>query len=527
MRRRATSCSLFPSPLQAPGHRNFIQRPPRTLQACQGMETASVQRMVFEVEGQAEELEVEGPLGRLEFEEPGKNISMRTRRCWALVRSISRTVSDSFPTIIVQLYSRLVPVFANKSAFNEVLNVTSIEEDLGSMPMGPGALGSEITDEDFDDGDEDITSPKPSPSGAITPSESSIRSSDGALTATTMKRRVVRVSDASYATYRAMLYFLYTGCVLHLCTLSPLQSEADGSLTVRRLYSFTPLTPPERRTSRDIRDIKDNASVAGSDVLSDFDPSELTFTQSQHNLNLSNLNASTSSTSSTLPTGSVTSSTPPNANILGASVQRRDSTARNQRRDSGSVTGHVLSHRGSSSQLHSQFTPTSTGTVTGPISPLASSMIPASSFGLNQSLNQSINLGTRPGLHLRSFSSPTGEGEARSASPVVGLGPVTVDDSVPKSNAKSVYKLCHRRSSRFLHIVVDTILISFIVGLDIAELKAAALEHIRCSLTPENVVTEICSPFTSRFPEVRKIEREYLKANWVRLLFSWVPNHRD
>ena len=71
-----------------------------------------------------------------------------------------------------------------------------------------------------------------------------------------------------------------------------------------------------------------------------------------------------------------------------------------------------------------------------------------------------------------------------------------------------------------LHIVVDTILISFTVGLDIAELKAAALEHIRCSLTPENVVTEICSPFTSRFPEVRKIEREYLKANWVRILFS-------
>ena len=107
----------------------------------------------------------------------------------------------------------LSPVFANKSAFNEVLNVTSIEEDLGSMPMGPSGLGSEITDEDFDDGDEDITSPKAAPSGMITPSESSIRSSDGALTATTMKRRVVRVSDASYATYRAMLYFLYTGCV--------------------------------------------------------------------------------------------------------------------------------------------------------------------------------------------------------------------------------------------------------------------------------------------------------------------------
>ena len=28
-------------------------------------------------------------------------------------------------------------------------------------PTGPGGLGSEITDGDFDDGDEDITSPKP------------------------------------------------------------------------------------------------------------------------------------------------------------------------------------------------------------------------------------------------------------------------------------------------------------------------------------------------------------------------------
>jgi hypothetical protein len=102
-------------------------------------------------------------------------------------------------------------VFASKSAFNEVLNVTSIEEDLGSMPMGPGALGTEITHEDFDDGDDDIASSRPPPSGVVTPSESSIMSSDGVLTATTVKRRVVRVSDASYATYRAMLYFLYTG----------------------------------------------------------------------------------------------------------------------------------------------------------------------------------------------------------------------------------------------------------------------------------------------------------------------------
>lgn len=185
--------------------------------------------------------------------------------------------------------------------------------------------------------------------------------------------------------------------------------------------------------------------------------------------------------------------------------------------DSGSISGHILRHRDSSPQLHSQFTSTSNGTMTGPINPPNSSTIPITNFGLNQS----INLGTRPSLHLRSFSSPTGEGEVGPASSVVGFGPGTVDDSVPKSNAKSVYKLCHRGSSQaFSSCDRGTILMfSFIEGLEIVELKAAALEHIRCSLTPENVVTEICSPFTARFPEVRKIEREYLKANWVRNSF--------
>lgn len=75
-------------------------------------------------------------------------------------------------------------MFAGRSAFNKVPNVRLIEEVLESMPMSPGALGSEINDEDFDDGDEDVHSPKPPPSGAITPSEASVRSSDGALTAT-------------------------------------------------------------------------------------------------------------------------------------------------------------------------------------------------------------------------------------------------------------------------------------------------------------------------------------------------------
>ena len=180
-------------------------------------------------------------------------------------------------------------------------------------------------------------------------------------------------------------------------------------------------------------------------MLSEFDPSELTFTQSQHNLNLNGLNASTSSISSILST-SATSSTPLNANTLGASIQRRDSTARLQRSDSGSVTGHVLRHRDSSPQLHSQFTSTSNGTVTGPINPPTNSTIPATGFGLSQS----VNMGTRPGLHLRSFSSPTGEGEMRPPSPALGFGPGVVGDDVPRSSAKSVYKLCHRGSFHLL-----------------------------------------------------------------------------
>ena len=57
------------------------------------------------------------------------------------------------------------------------------------------------------------------------------------------ERGVARVSDASYATYRTMLYFFYAWCVLDLCTLNPLQSEADRFPAVRRPYSFTPFTP--------------------------------------------------------------------------------------------------------------------------------------------------------------------------------------------------------------------------------------------------------------------------------------------
>jgi hypothetical protein len=71
---------------------------------------------------------------------------------------------------------------------------------------------------------------------------------------------------------------------------------------------------------------------------------------------------------------------------------------------------------------------------------------------------------------------------------------------VPRSNAKSIYKLCDR--------------------LDIPELKAAALQHIQSSLTPENITAELNSPFTSRFPEIRRMENDYLKSHWKDIRHS-------
>jgi len=66
--------------------------------------------------------------------------------------------------------------------------------------------------------------------------------------------------------------------------------------------------------------------------------------------------------------------------------------------------------------------------------------------------------------------------------------------NVPSSSAKSMYRLCHR--------------------LEIPKLKTAALKHIEKSLTPKNITAEICSGFTSRFPEIQEIEKKYLKSQW-------------
>jgi len=72
------------------------------------------------------------------------------------------------------------------------------------MPMEPDALGSETADEDSDDGDEDLATPKRPPSGAIVPSESSMRFPADALTAIAMTRRVFMVSNAPYATCKQL-----------------------------------------------------------------------------------------------------------------------------------------------------------------------------------------------------------------------------------------------------------------------------------------------------------------------------------
>jgi len=73
----------------------------------------------------------------------------------------------------------------------------------------------------------------------------------------------------SYATYRAALCFLFTG---EVPTRAPSIRHNRRLIFIYRLYSFTSLTSPERRTSqdlKDLKDLKDNASVAGSEALSE------------------------------------------------------------------------------------------------------------------------------------------------------------------------------------------------------------------------------------------------------------------
>lgn len=52
-------------------------------------------------------------------------------------------------------------------------------------------------------------------------------------------------------------------------------------------------------------------------------------------------------------------------------------------------------------------------------------------------------------------------------------------------------------------------------GLEIADLRQATLEHIKSSLTINNITTELSSEFTSRYLEIQQIQKEYLLAHWV------------
>ena len=54
--------------------------------------------------------------------------------------------------------------------------------------------------------------------------------------------------------------------------------------------------------------------------------------------------------------------------------------------------------------------------------------------------------------------------------------------------------------------------------LDISEVKKAAVQHIKDSLTPDNVIPEIFSVFASKYDEIYKAELEYVKTRWVSIL---------
>ena len=59
------------------------------------------------------------------------------------------------------------------------------------------------------------------------------------------------------------------------------------------------------------------------------------------------------------------------------------------------------------------------------------------------------------------------------------------------------------------------VLFTTFTGLGIPDLKRAALEYIKSSLTPENILAEFCSTFTLNFDEVLQIEQEYFISHWV------------
>ena len=106
---------------------------------CQRTGVGAVQTKAPEVVDHAEERGMGGPLGRPEFEGEGG--------IYLCAYKVLSVLSQCFRN--------------SKRAFNEVLNIASIEEDPTYVDAhGSWGLGNEITDEDFDYRDEDPAAPK-------------------------------------------------------------------------------------------------------------------------------------------------------------------------------------------------------------------------------------------------------------------------------------------------------------------------------------------------------------------------------
>jgi len=56
--------------------------------------------------------------------------------------------------------------------------------------------------------------------------------------------------------------------------------------------------------------------------------------------------------------------------------------------------------------------------------------------------------------------------------------------------------------------------------LDLPQIKARAFQAVRNSLNPRNVATELFGAFSSLFPEIRKVELDYLLNHWEEVSHS-------
>lgn len=51
--------------------------------------------------------------------------------------------------------------------------------------------------------------------------------------------------------------------------------------------------------------------------------------------------------------------------------------------------------------------------------------------------------------------------------------------------------------------------------IELETLKTLAFDQIMSSITPQNVLQELASPFTHRYAEVKRAEFAYLRKHWV------------